>query len=95
MSLLVNGLLNFLNLALTAYILSQTKKVKRTAGRNRKATQAVAAKVDQVKSQTDGKLSELLSMIEKANDQLAATAQGHVLAPRPRAKKPKRKPGGK
>lgn len=83
-AILLNSVLNFLNLALTAWILAQARGTRRTVGRNARVAKRTIAKVEEVQKNTDGKLSDLLQTIETMGQQLAEVKTSAMAANRRR-----------
>jgi len=88
--ILLNAVFNFLNLALTAWILKNNGATTEAVRKNTRTTEETAGKVDEVKSQTDGKISSLIRMLKTATKDLAAANARTRVAKAP--KKPRAKP---
>ncbi len=88
-ALLVNSVLNFLNLALAAWILQKQKDTRKEVRKNTRITTEAADSANQVKEKTNGVMEALLARLERAAVDLDRARE--LNATKPKRRKPARK----
>lgn len=92
---IVTATINAINLALTAWIISTTKRTQRDLRKNTRVTTEARDSAAEVKEKTNGALERLIARLEAAATKAErAVTKNHPRAP-PAARKKRKRPRGK